>query len=369
MEHKKHPLLSPSVGTQRYVDSFHFGQAGGKKVYIQSSLHADELPGMFVVWKLKQALKVLEDDGLIEGEIVLVPVANPIGQNQHLMDLHLGRYETESGQNFNRGYFDAYAAIQETIGDKLTDSPEQNLLIIRDAIKRSLDSWSVSTEFHSLQKHLQLMSYDADILLDLHCDFEAILHFYATEYSWGQIEPLARMMGSKMNLLADETGGAPFDCHNDTVWLKLKETFGEVIPQGNAAATLELRGQMDVTDELSSQDSMAIINYLSFLGVVKKDSGALPDECATSSPLEAVETPTASQAGLVNLKVKPGEVIEKGAIFAEIIDPITDAVDNVRASQSGLVYSTTNRKVATAGMLLGNVAGKVRVRKGYLLAP
>ena len=369
MEHKKHILLSPSVGTQRYLDSFHFGQTGGKKVNIQSSLHADELPGMLVTWKLKQALKELDEEGLIEGEVILVPVANPIGQNQHLMDIHLGRYESESGQNFNRGYFDAYASIKESIGEKLTDSPERNLLIIREEIKRNLLAWPISTEFHSLQKHLQLMSCDADVFLDLHCDFEAVLHFYVTEYLWEWIEPLARMMGSQANLLADDTGGAPFDCHNDTVWLKLKNTFGDVISQGNAAATLELRGQLDVNDALSTKDSTAILSYLSFLGVVNKGYGPMPDECAISSLLEAVETPRASQAGLVNLKVKPGQVINKGAIFAEIIDPISDAVEYVLVSQSGFVYSTTNRKIATAGMLLGNISGTEAVREGYLLAP
>jgi hypothetical protein len=40
------------------LTSFHFGHAdGGEKVYIQASLHADELPGMLAAWHLKSALK------------------------------------------------------------------------------------------------------------------------------------------------------------------------------------------------------------------------------------------------------------------------------------------------------------------------
>ncbi|RMV31654.1 hypothetical protein ALP14_04627, partial [Pseudomonas amygdali pv. myricae] len=49
MRHHTHDLLSPVPGTARQVHSFHYGpQNGSGKVYIQASLHADELPGMLV---------------------------------------------------------------------------------------------------------------------------------------------------------------------------------------------------------------------------------------------------------------------------------------------------------------------------------
>ena len=48
MQTLNHPLISPTLGTARSLTSFHYGPSGGQKVYIQSSLHADELPGMLV---------------------------------------------------------------------------------------------------------------------------------------------------------------------------------------------------------------------------------------------------------------------------------------------------------------------------------
>ena len=49
MEHQKHPLISPVPGTERYIDSFHFGPADAERhLYVQGALHADELPGMLV---------------------------------------------------------------------------------------------------------------------------------------------------------------------------------------------------------------------------------------------------------------------------------------------------------------------------------
>ena len=53
MRHHTHDLLSPVPGTGRQIHSFHYGpQNGAGKVYIQASLHADELPGMLVAWYL-----------------------------------------------------------------------------------------------------------------------------------------------------------------------------------------------------------------------------------------------------------------------------------------------------------------------------
>ena len=56
-----------SSGTSRELISIHYGrQDGGKKVYIQSSLHADEIPGMLVMQYLRKQLDLLEDAGLIQ---------------------------------------------------------------------------------------------------------------------------------------------------------------------------------------------------------------------------------------------------------------------------------------------------------------
>ena len=75
MRHQIHDLLAPLPGTARQIHSFHFApaQANGK-IYIQSSLHADELPGMLVAWHLKQRLAELEAAGRLRSEIVLVRI-------------------------------------------------------------------------------------------------------------------------------------------------------------------------------------------------------------------------------------------------------------------------------------------------------
>jgi predicted deacylase len=69
MRTQTHPLISPTLGTGRHLTSFHYGPIGGQKIYIQSSLHADELPGMLVAWALRKRLAALEAAGKLRGEI------------------------------------------------------------------------------------------------------------------------------------------------------------------------------------------------------------------------------------------------------------------------------------------------------------
>ncbi len=72
MRHQIHDLLAPLPGTARQIHSFHFGATTAKgKIYIQSSLHADEMPGMLVAWHLGQRLAELEAAGRLRSEIRL----------------------------------------------------------------------------------------------------------------------------------------------------------------------------------------------------------------------------------------------------------------------------------------------------------
>ena len=78
MERIDHLLPWSSLGSERRLSVFRYGK-GPRKVYIQSSLHADELPGMRTAWELKLRLADLESRGQLNCVVELVPVANPIG--------------------------------------------------------------------------------------------------------------------------------------------------------------------------------------------------------------------------------------------------------------------------------------------------
>lgn len=372
MQHHTHQLLSPVPGTARCVHSFHYGpQNGAGKVYIQASLHADELPGMLVAWHLKQRLAELDNAGRLLGEVVVVPVANPIGLEQVLMDTPLGRYELESGQNFNRGFVDLGQHVGDEIEARLTQDASRNRELVRDSLLAALNAHTATTQLHSLRLTLQRLACDADMVLDLHCDFESVEHLYTTPEAWPKVEPLSRYLGAQASLLATDSGGQSFDECFTLVWWQLQQRFGErfPIPMGSFSVTLELRGQGDVNHSLASRDCQAIINYLIDFGLIDGERQMPPELLYPATPLAAVEPVATPVGGLLVFCAMPGEHVDAGQLIAEIIDPISDAVTSVHALNAGLLYARSLRRMATAGMVIAHVAGKQAYRSGYLLSP
>jgi len=372
MRHLTHDLISPVPGTARQIHSFHYGPENGAcKIYIQASLHADELPGMLVAWYLKQRLAELEHAGRLLGEIVVVPVANPIGLEQILMDIPLGRYELESGQNFNRWFVDLSLQVGDDVESQLTDDPEHNRQLIRHSLRTALSAQVALTQLQSQRLTLQTLACDADMVLDLHCDFEAVEHLYTTPEAWPQVEPLARYIGAQASLLATDSGGQSFDECFTLVWWQLQERFARrfPIPMGSFSVTLELRGQGDVNHALASRDGHALINYLVQYGAIAGDVSPQPELLYPATPLAGVEPVATPVGGLLVFCTLPGEYVEAGKLIAEIIDPISDAVTLVHALKPGLLYARSLRRMATAGMVIAHVAGVEAYRSGYLLSP
>ncbi len=135
MQRIAHPLLSNSLGSHKTLTSFHFGSKGSfPKIYLQASLHAEELPGMLVAHHLRALLEAADAAGQLRGEIVLVPVANPIGLAQRLNHKAMGRFELDSAQNFNRHYPDLAKSIEPGLRDALGQDAQANVALVRQAI-------------------------------------------------------------------------------------------------------------------------------------------------------------------------------------------------------------------------------------------
>ena len=370
MHHSTHDLLSPVPGVIRQLHSFHFGPRDQGKVYIQASLHADELPGMLVAWHLKQRLAELHQQGLLRREITLVPVANPVGLEQVMLDAPLGRFELQSGENFNRNFVDLSDSIGDQVEAHLSQDPAHNAALIREHLRRSLEAHPALTPLQSQRLALQRLACDAEIVLDLHCDFEAVEHLYTTPEAWPQVEPLARYLGARASLLATDSGGQSFDECFSLLWWQLQQRLGKrfPIPQGSLSVTVELRGQADVSHELARKDCQAILDFLTHAGVIEGQARALPPLLQPATPLAAVEPLMAPAGGLLVFHAKPGQYLEPGQLVAEVIDPLNDRVIPIRNGQAGLLYARSVRRMATAGMVVAHVAGEKACRSGYLLA-
>src|SRR3954451_17165646 len=98
------PLPTQHLGTTRTITVHRYGNPGARpKAYIQAGLHADEIPGMLTAHPLIKLLDEADQQGAIRGEVIVVPVANPIGLDQYFAGRLFGRSSLEQGQNFDRG--------------------------------------------------------------------------------------------------------------------------------------------------------------------------------------------------------------------------------------------------------------------------
>ncbi|WP_110686038.1 succinylglutamate desuccinylase/aspartoacylase family protein [Salinicola aestuarinus] len=372
MEHQQHPLIAPVPGTQRQIDSFHFGPPNAERhVYIQGSLHADELPGMMVAWTLKQRLAELEREGQLACRVTVVPVANPIGLDQQLMDTPLGRYDFESLTNFNRRYVSVLETVADGLEPLLGDDAADNRRCIRERFAAALAAITPTTSLESMQLTLMQLACGADFVLDLHCDFNAVEHLYTTPAAWPVFEPLARYFGSKASMLATDSGGQSFDECFTLVWEGLRQRFGErfAIDDGCQSITLELRGQQDVSRTLGERDGQAILDWMTYLGLIAGRAPELPALPFPATELAAMDFLHAPIGGLLVFHLAPGVEVEAGTLIAEIIDPLSDRIEPVRANQKGMFYARSHRRMATAGTIVADIAGFESHRSGYLLAP
>ena len=374
MKTKKHPLLSTYVGTNREIVSFHYGGEGqGEKIYIQASLHADELPGMLVAHHLRRRFAELETAGKIRGEIVVVPVANPVGLAQTLLHSQVGRFEMATGENFNRHYPAMYPAVVDGLEAKLGADSKANARVIREEMLHQLDSLAPKTELESMRRALLRLSCDADVVLDLHCDSDAVLHLYTGTPMWPQCEPLARYMGAYATLLATESGDNPFDEACSQTWWQLADHFKDrsaeiPIPMACLSVTVELRSQTDVNHTLASQDAENIIAFLIHRGVIDGVAPPMLELKYSATPLAGSEAISSPVSGVVAFLKKPGDWIQSGDVLAEVINPITAEICELVSHTDGVLYALENRYFATAGMRLAKVAGAKAFRSGKLLS-
>lgn len=449
---KKHFLPLSMSGSGRFINSIHYNgtqnscdisgicnQCGYiqkdnsdnnninqsvKKAYIQAGLHADEAPGYMVMNYLIELLDIADSEDKIRGEIICVPAANPIGLNQWFYDRLQGRFDTSNGINFNRNFPDIVEETAKIIENQLTDEPDKNRDLIRDAMKIAIDNLHPEDEASALKKLLFSLSFDADIVLDLHCDNQAVMHIYTGESLWsnsasnlnsnldlnlnlkqsfsGACE-LAAWTGAEAILLANESGGDPYDEACSKIWYKLKELYPDYpIYPSCLAATIEYRGEADVSEELNRQDAINLYSFLHQRGYVvgsipsfkteltvqiKSDSSnkittypkkltsfvipefdsetnqlKMPELKIDATPLSGVEHIKAPVSGVVNFLRRPGDMLKAGDKIAEIMNPYSQSeesrITELFCKIDGLLFSLTSDRMARQGRILAKIAGK-----------
>ncbi|NUS71571.1 MAG: succinylglutamate desuccinylase/aspartoacylase family protein [Ensifer adhaerens] len=315
---------TPGIEWRLPVFRFKGRTAAAPKTYIQAALHANELPGTALAHFLLQRLQQADKDGAILGDITVVPQANPIGTAQsHFGELQ-GRFDLGSRTNFNRDF------PLIALGD-------------RDRLIDDLDRYSATDR---LKRQLLHMALGADLMLDLHCDDEALQYAYIDDAFWPEAGDLASALDMEAVFLSDGESSA----FEEAVAYAWKYETGQKKTRlpGRLSVTVELRGTRDVYPELARKDAEGVFRFLVARGVVTGDEETIAPFAGIVAPLDNIEMIRAPEAGALLFHRDIGESVKAGDLLATILTRPgqADGALEVRAPQDGLIVTRVSTRLA-----------------------
>ncbi|EJM53203.1 succinylglutamate desuccinylase/aspartoacylase family protein [Pseudomonas sp. GM48] len=366
------PSQTPGVVHKLCKHTFS-GGSSQRSAYIQAGLHADEHPGLLVIQHLLVHLQTLEQQGRIFGRIVIRPYANPVGMSQQVFGQLTGRFNLANGENFNRNFPNIVGKL-ETVLTKTR--PAYNDTCAMKALMLSVLGDSIPTETVAANKYLLLHeALQHDLFIDLHCDTSSILHIYANRNQQKRATRLATSMGVTAVFLEEEAGGFPLDEAYAKAWKALyAKEFVDAEHLG-FSATVELRGQADVEDDIAEQDAMGLLRFLSAEGLIRLDEDAehpIRPEQVTVYPLEGVAHLEATGTGIIAWKKALGSSVQRGDIIAEILPldmqlgtpriPVPSPVDGILVARNHIRLARTGQRIGMAAgtePLPGRITGQL----------
>jgi len=306
------------AGNPLHIGAWRFeGDGSGPRVHLQAGVHADEIAGMLVLHQLLPRLQACQAQGRLRGTVTVVPQANPFGIGQFRQGRLLGRFHDATGQNFNRA-FDHSLAMER---------PATNLA-----------QW---------QKSLVQLAADADLVLDLHTDDEALPYLYIHRRFWPeQGLALAAALQVDVVIVWDDGGDGSFE----------ETLINHAAPQ--LAATVELRGQADVSDALARQDADGLWAWLCINGVID-EVAAINEWQGEVVDMGCMETLLAPCAGVLVFEKALGDEVEEGQRFARIIarpgEPTSEVT--LHAAQAGRMVTRHRERLVAQGSVVAKFTG------------
>lgn len=307
---------APGTDYSLTVLSFDGRDVDAPSAYLQAALHGNELPGVAALHFLIPMLEKAEAEGRVVGRITVVPYANPIGVGQHHFGEHMGRFALGTRVNFNRDF-------PLCDGGDLSGMPDATAPVFAE--KR-------------LKAHLVRLAYGHDLVLDLHCDDEALPYLYIHKHLWPHMADLASALRSDAVLIWEGSSDAAFEEALIHPYLHLPGDDSSWATR--AVSTVELRGRPDVSPDLARSDAQGLYQFLVHRGVIADaDSADLEPWSGDVVPLDHVEMAHAPASGAVLYHVKPGDRVATGDLLVSILhEPGAPAVE-VRAPQDGLIMT------------------------------
>lgn len=355
-------------GTQRQLRVFSFGDPGARpKAYLQAGLHADEPAGMMILRELCKLLAAAEEAGEIVGEIIVVPMANPLGVDQALGSAIMGRFELRTGANFNRAWPDLVSGLADSVRKRIGKDPDENAELVRRELKRRITGLQAESPIMAQRIALARRAYDADLVVDLHCDDEALSYMMAPDELWEEAKRFAADVGVHSLQPGGETDGAHcFDECFLAPWQALRREFGERVPLACRAFTFEMGGVLDVDPERAARHAQGFFRYLRRIGCIAGGvNKSHPNGLNEFRAFEMLDSPA---GGLLLYRQQLGDWVAPGDVLAEIVDPTAPDLESepaiIKASMKGCVVSRRLSRQVAFGDFVVMLAGHDRPASG-----
>jgi predicted deacylase len=319
-------------------------------------------------------LRQADEQELLRARFTVVPMANPMGMANLVHRSHIGRYDLNTGVNYNRQWPDLFAVVRLSLAGRLGGDELANVHLIRKAVATWIDAQQPRSAAAQLRLFLLREAHDAEFVLDLHCDSDSLPYIYTSPELMPELQDLADWMGAAAVMTAADSGGGSFDEVLPLLYRKVAQANpGKPVPMASATATLEYRGQNDVFDHYGEQDALRLFGFLCGRGLIDADPGPVPAQSCIATPFDATEIIRAERPGMVAYRVELGQRVTEGQPIADLI-----ALDGpeafiartpILAGTDGLVLTRALRKYVTRGEGIMKIVGATPLpqRRGYLL--
>ncbi|HJL80473.1 MAG: hypothetical protein CMD96_01050 [Gammaproteobacteria bacterium] len=296
------------------------GDNQGPSCYIQASMHGAEHQGNALIYHI---LDYAESHD-IQGSLRIIPQANPLAINTKTGNYTQGRFNPNTGHNWNRlysNYTDNHPSLRTFAKNNINASDES----IKNSYKKLLlellekEKELKSSYGKNQNKHhnliLQSLAANFDIVLDLHTAGKAARYLYAAEYLSSRCEELNFVH----NIIIKNIFNGAMDEAAFMPWVNLKTEFKKLDKDYEIpfeSYTLELGSEEMISLEEGKKDSHKVLEYLYKKGIIRESGFQEPLKKQYKCQTEDFKSYYAPNGGLYEYYAKPGEFIKKGESLA-----------------------------------------------------
>lgn len=280
------PIQQLAAGSSLSLHAHIFEGSPGPTIYLQANLHGPEVFGTALLIELMQVLKTRSS---IKGKLIIVPCANPMGVNQVAYNNLVGRWNPQSGINWNRTF------LSETVSSQSIES--------------------------KLALALKSLSEGADYVLDIHTTGSQCAEHLFT-YPWMHKDFLALGVPTHLELDPTDVIGA-FDESHIIPYLPASST--DLLPR---VATWEVAQHGLIDQGLLQTRCSQLVEWLEAVwGTNEKPSSHSPNIFTNSTHLHA------PIAGYYSWVKQVGDFVRAGETYAKVYQPATGDIAEAKTEK------------------------------------